>query len=95
MVAELHEHLDGAEAVDLLPVQDVLHVLGADEVLVHVLLDASEVAAHNLHQLRGEVLCVEGVDAAEDELVDDAAHLVLGLPHPPPLPLGRGGLPPP
>ena len=92
VVAQLHEHLDGAEAVDLLAIEDVLHILGADEVLVHILLNFGEVAAYNLNELRRQMLCIQCVHTAEDELVDGGTHFVLHLRHLILLPFGGIGL---
>ena len=93
VVAKLHEHLDGAETVDLLAVKDVLHIFRTDEVLVHILLNFGEVAADYLNELGGQMLRVQSIHATEDEFVNGGTHFVLHLRHLVLLPLGSIGLP--
>lgn len=81
MIAEFHEHLDRGQTIDLLPVNDVLQVFGGNQMLVHVLLNVRQVAAHDLDQFGWQVLRVERIDASEDELVDETAHVILNLLH--------------
>ena len=92
MVAQLHEHLDGAKAIDLLAIKDVLHILGVDEVLVHILLDFGKVAAYNLNKLGWQMLCVQCVHTTEDKFVDGGTHFVLHFRHLILLPFGGIGL---
>jgi len=77
VVAEFLQRADGRENVGLLPLADVADFLGRQEVLVDLFLEGGEATADDLDQLRGEVLRVQGVGPAEDELVDQGRHVVL------------------
>lgn len=73
----------------LLSVGNLLDGLASDEVVVDVMLHVGHLAADDLDQLGGQVLRVECVDSAEDELIHDGAHFVLLLEHLIALLLGR------
>mmetsp|Transcript_24734 Transcript_24734/g.71410 ORF Transcript_24734/g.71410 Transcript_24734/m.71410 type:complete len:227 (+) Transcript_24734:262-942(+) len=81
VVAKLHEHLDGAETVDLLAIKDVLRILRIDKVLVHILLNFGEVAAYNLNELGGQMLCIQSIHTTEDEFVNGGTHFILHFGH--------------
>lgn len=81
MITKLHEHLNRTETVDLLAVENMLHVLARDQVLIHVLLDLCQLTANHLNQLWGKVLCIQGVDATQYEFIDSFAHIILDIHH--------------
>ena len=62
MVAQLHEHLNRSQTIHLLSIEYVLHILGGDEVLIHVLLNFRQVAAYHLYQFGWQMLSIERVD---------------------------------
>jgi hypothetical protein len=65
----MHDNIFSPQAIDLLPIKDMLHVFAIAKVSVHVLLDLRQVATHHLHQLGGQMLRVQRIHPPEDEVV--------------------------
>ena len=61
VIAKLHEHLYGREAVDLLAVDGLLHRFASDKVGVNVFLNVRHLAAYDLNELGRKVLGINFV----------------------------------
>ena len=77
MIAELLERADRGEDVGLFSLADVADLFGGEEVLVDLFLQGSKAAADDLDEFGGEMLGVQRVGAAEDELIYQGRHVVL------------------
>lgn len=88
----MQDNIFSPQAIDLLPVKDMLHVLAIAKVGVHILLYLRRVATHHLHQFGGQMLRVQCIYSPEDEVVDRGRHLLLYVHHALLLLLGRARL---
>lgn len=59
----------------------MLHVFAITQMLIHVLLNLSEIATNDLHQLGRQMLCIQRVHTPQNELVHNRRHILLNLQH--------------
>lgn len=88
----MHYIIFSPQAVDLLPIKDMLHVLAIAKVGVHILLDLRQVATHDLHKLGRQMLRIQRIYTPQDEVVDRGRHFLLDVHHALFLLLGRAWL---